>query len=214
MEKCDASTFRSSIDWSIWFRNCSIFAEIIDTYIPSNLLKLLHIFTQNWLHHKFPKSTQVRNWPSLPGCISTTSGQLLSRFWYILYYCLFYKLQFRYCILVIFWSFIEKVEKVEEKWENLRQKSSLLVKFHFHRSWWVLKMGWDNFITLISYIRSLIYSSLERNGQKLMKLFHFQVEKLSDFANLYLDNQRETIAQILIHFSFLFLLYGPILNQS
>ena len=53
------------IDWFLDLETI-FFAESIDTYIPSNLFELLHIFTQNWLHNKFPKSTQVRNWPSLP----------------------------------------------------------------------------------------------------------------------------------------------------
>jgi len=129
MEKCDASTFTSSIRWLIFHNCCSFFAEIVDTYNPSNLCESLHIYVENWLHNKFPKSTQIRNWPTLPIFDSTTSGKLLFRFWYILYYCVFYKVWFSESVSCQFWSLIEKVEKVEEKWPNLRQKSSLLVNF-------------------------------------------------------------------------------------
>ena len=131
MEKCDASTFKSSIRWSSFKSFSLAIAEIVDTYNPSNLFELLRIFIQNWLHHKFAKSTQIRNWPSLPNFDSTTSGKLLFRFWYILYYRLFYKVWFSKSISFQFWSLIEKVEKVEEKLQNLRQKSSLLVKMIF-----------------------------------------------------------------------------------
>ena len=131
MEKCDASTFTSSIRWSTFKSFSLAIAEIVDTYNPSNLFELLRIFIQNWLHHKFAKSAQIRNWPSLPNFASTTSGKLLFRFWYILYYRLFYKVWFSKSISFQFWSLIEKVEKVEEKLQNLRQKSSLLVKMIF-----------------------------------------------------------------------------------
>jgi hypothetical protein len=149
MEKCDASTFTSSIRWSILQRTAILSAEIVDTYNPSNLCELLHIYVENRLHNKFPKSTQVRNWPTLPIFDSTTSGKLLFRFWYILYYCVFCKVCFWKSVSCQFWSLIEKVEKVEEKWPNLRQKSSLLVNFTI--------LDLDEFLTWVELTYILLF---------------------------------------------------------
>ena len=106
-------------------------------------------------------TSKFENWSTLPIFDFITSGKVFSRFWYIVVYCVYYKVWFRMEVEKLELKQIEKVQKSEQKSENGLRAKNTPKPVRPNLSWVDINewstFSWNNYQTFWSYISSRIY---------------------------------------------------------